>query len=98
MIQSKEFDSNMAFLLVKREIKDLMEFDGEDKQDDVMYAVNKLTAVLRIVYENYQFWSSEVLREFVLSQNDPLRNLDFKSDKLNNTVRKIQQDIIIQFS
>jgi hypothetical protein len=93
-----QFDSNNAFVQVRNAIKGLMEFDGEDNQDDVIYTVNKLTSVLRKVQDNYQSWSDDALREFVLSKNDPLRHLDFKSDELNDKVREIQQDIIVKFS
>ncbi len=98
MRQTTQFDSNNAFVQVRHEIKGLMDFNGEDSQDDVIYTANKLTSVLRTVHDNYQSWSDEGIREFVLSKNDPLRNIDFKSDKFNHMVRKIQQDIIVQFS
>jgi len=98
MAHTMQFDSNNAFVQVRNAIKGLMEFDGEDNQDDVIYTVNKLTSVLRKVQDNYQSWSDDALREFVLSKNDPLRHLDFKSDELNDKVREIQQDIIVKFS
>lgn len=98
MEQSTQFDSNNAFAHVKHAIKSLMDFDGEDNKDDVIYTANKLAAVLRMVYDNYQSWSDEAIREFVLSKNDPLRHLDFKSEQLNHQVRMIQQDMIIKFS
>jgi hypothetical protein len=94
MEQSTQFDANSAFVQVKHEIIGLRDFDGEDNQDDVIYIANKLNTVLRAVLDNYQAWSDAAIREFVLSQNDPLRNLDFMSDELNNMVRKIQHDII----
>lgn len=98
MGQTTQFDANNAFVQVKREIKGLMEFDGADNQDDVIYTANKLSSVLRTVQDNYQSWSDGGLSEFVLDKHDPLRNIDFKSDKFNHMVRKIQQDIIVQFS
>ena len=98
MGQSTQFDSNNAFVHVRHAIKGLMDFDGEDSQDDVIYTANKLNSVLRMVHDNHQSWSDEAIREFVLSKNDPLRNLDFKSDKFNHMVRKIQQDMIVKFS
>lgn len=98
MRQTMQFDLNNAFVQVRQEIKGLMNFDGEDDQDDVIYAANKLNSVLRMVHDNYPSWSVEGIREFVLSKNDPLKNLNAKSDKLNHMVRKIQQDIIVHFS
>ncbi|MDD1623008.1 MAG: hypothetical protein LUQ11_16145 [Methylococcaceae bacterium] len=98
MEQTTKFDSNNAFVQVRNSIKGLMNFDGEDNQDDVIYTANRLNSVLRMVHDNYQSWNYEALREFVLSKNDPLKNINVKSDKFNHTVRKIQQDMIIQFS
>ena len=98
MGQTTQFDSNNAFVQVRHEIKGLMNFDGADNQDDVIYTANKLTSVLRTVHDNYQSWNDEGIREFVLGKNDPLRNIDFKSDKFNHMVRKIQQEMIVNFS
>jgi hypothetical protein len=98
MVKTTEFDANNAFVQVRQEIKSLMDFNVADNQDDVMYAANKLISVLRMVQDNYLSWSVECIREFVLDKNDPLRNIDFKSDQFSNSVRMIQQDIIVQFS
>jgi hypothetical protein len=98
MEQTTKFDSNNAFAQVRNSIKGLMNFDGEDNQDDVIYTANKLNSVLRMVHDNYQSWSDEALREFVLSKNDPLKNINAKSDKFNHIVREIQQNMIINFS
>ena len=98
MGQTTQFDSNNAFVQVRLAIKGLMNFDGEDNQDDVFYAANKLNSVLRIVHDNHQSWNDETIREFVLSKNDPLRYINVKSDEFNYMVRKIQQDMIVKFS
>ncbi len=98
MGQTTQFDANDAFVQVRQQIQGLMSFNAEDYQDDVIYTVNKLVTVLRMVQDNYQSWSEEWIREFVLSQHDPLRNIDYKSDTFMDKVRKIQQEIIGQFS
>lgn len=74
-----------------------MNFDGEDNQDDVIYTANKLASVLRTVSDKCYSWSNEAIWEFVFGKNDPLRNIDFKSDKFSYMVRKIQLDIVVQF-
>ena len=98
MTQASQFDSNFAFAQVRNEIKELMSFDSGNYQDDVIYVVNKLTAVSRIVFENFQSWNDEGIRDFVLSKHDPLKNIDFKSDTFSDRVRRIQEQIIIEFS
>ena len=98
MVQAMEFDPNMAYVQVRSEIKSLMSFNAADNQDDVIYTANKLNTVLRMVQDNYQCWSDEGIREFVLDRNDPLRNIDYQSDQFKHMVRMIQQDIIVHFS
>ncbi|TCV82611.1 hypothetical protein EDE11_11241 [Methylomonas methanica] len=98
MAQSTLLDSNNALAQVKCAIKGLMHSEYEDNEDDVVYAANKLNSVLRMVHDNYQSWNDEAIREFVLSQHDPLRHLRVKSDKFHITVRNIQHDIIVKFS
>jgi len=98
MGQATQIDANFAFAQVRQQIQGLMSFNAEDYQDDVIYTVNKLVTVLRMVQDNYQSWSKDWLREIVLCQHDPLRNIDYKSDTFMDRVRKIQQDIIMQFS
>ena len=98
MGQTTQFDANYAFMQVRQQIQGLMNFNAEEYQDDVIYTVNKLVTVLRMVQDNYQCWSDEWIREFVLSKHDPLRNIDFDSDTFMVKVRKIQQEIISQFS
>lgn len=98
MAQTTEFDSNNAFVQVRLAIKGLRDFGTADNEDDVIYAANKLNSVLRMVHDNYQSWNNEVIREFVIIKNDPLRYINVKSDQFNHMVRKIQEDMIIQFS
>lgn len=98
MGQTMQFELNNAFVQVRHSIKCLMDFDGDDNQDDVVYAVNKLNSVLRMVHDNYQSWSAESIKDFVLNKNDPLRHLNVKSDEFNYLVRNIQQDMIVKFS
>ena len=98
MEQITPVDSNNAFVQVRQAIKGLMDVEHEDNEDDVIYTTNKLKSVLRMVHDNYQSWSSDAIREFVLSKHDPLRNIHVKSDKLNYMVRQIQQDMIVKFS
>jgi len=98
MGQTTQFDSNNAFVQVRYAIKGLMAFDGEDNRDDVIYTANKLASVLRILHDNHQSWNDESIREFVLNKNDPLRNITSKSDEFNYMVRKIQQEMIVNFS
>lgn len=98
MRQTLPLDSNNAIAQVKYAIKDLMNFNCEEDEDDVIYAANKLNAVLRIVHDNYGIWNDETIQEFVMSQHDPLRHLSVKSEKLHHMVRNIQQDIIVKFS
>jgi hypothetical protein len=98
MKQTIQFDANNAFVQVRQQIQGLMSFNAEDYQDDVIYTVNRLVTVLRMVQDNYQTWSSEWIKELVLSKHDPLRNIDYKSDTFMDKVRKIQQEIIGQFS
>ena len=64
----------------------------------VIDVVNKLTTVSRMVYENFQSWNDEGIRDFVLSQHDPLKNIDFKSETFSDRVRRIQEQIILEFS
>jgi hypothetical protein len=96
--QTTPFDSNNALAQVKYAIKGLMNLDYEDDEDDVIYAANKLNAVLRMVHDNHLTWNDEIIREFVLSQHDPLRHIAVKSDSVRHTVRNIQHDIIVKFS
>jgi hypothetical protein len=98
MEQTTQFDANDAFAQVRQQIQGLMSFNAEDYQDDVTYTVNRLVTVLRMVQDNYQSWSEEWIREYVLSKHDPLRNIDYKSETFLDKVRKIQQEIIGQFS
>ncbi len=93
-----QIDSNNAYSQVRQAIQSLMNFNGEDDRDDVLYAANKLNSVLRTVHDNYQSWNDKAIREFVIIKNDPLRYINVKSDKLNQLVRKIQEDMIVQFS
>ena len=87
-----------AYSKVRHAIQGLIEFEGEDDRDDVLYAANKLNSVLRRVQDDYLSWNKETLKEFVLNQHDPLRYIKVKSDKLNHIVRMIQEDMIVQFS
>lgn len=98
MQQPTEFDSNNAFIQIKLAIKSLTDFKATTDQDDVFYAANKLNAVLRTLYDNYQAWSSDTVREFVLSKNDPLRYINVKSEQFDHMVRKIQEEMIFKFS
>lgn len=98
MKQSIEFDSNNAFTQVRSAIAELMTFTFADREDDMLYAVNKLKSVLRSVHDNYQSWNRDTIREFVLSKNDPLRFVDLNSDQFNARVRNIQHDMITKFS
>jgi len=98
MQANQEIDSDNAFWQVRSAIKGLMNFQGEDDEDDVIYAANKLNFVLRVVHDNHRAWNDETIRDFVLIQNDPLKHLSVKSEKLNHIVRKIQQDMIVNFS
>ena len=98
MAQTTPFDANNAFTQVRQQIQGLMSFNAEDYQDDVVYTVNRLVTVLRMVQDNYQTWSAEWIREFVMSKHDPLKNIDYKSDTFMDKVRNIQQEIIGQFS
>lgn len=98
MEQNAQFDSKNALTQVRQAIRGLMNFECEDNEDDVIYAANKLNSVLRMVHDNYQSWNAESIREFILSKNDPLRNIKVKSDKFNFMVRQIQQEMIVKFS
>jgi hypothetical protein len=98
MGQTTQFDSNTAFIQVKHAILDLINFNGEDFQDDVIYTANKLNSVLRMIQDNYQSWNDEAIREFVLSKHDPLRHINYKSDQFSHKVRQIQQEMIVKFS
>lgn len=98
MRQTSPLDSNNAVAQVKCAIKDLTHLDYDDNEDDVIYTANKLNSVLRMVHDNHQAWNDEAIREFVLSQHDPLKHIPVKSDKLHHMVRHIQHDIIVKFS
>ncbi|QPK63404.1 hypothetical protein IVG45_21825 [Methylomonas sp. LL1] len=98
MVQTKPFDSNNSLLQIKCAIKDLRNFDGVDDEDDVIYAANRLNAVLRMIDDNHSSWNNDAIRDLVLSKHDPLKNITVKSDEFNHRVRKIQQDMIAQFS
>lgn len=98
MGQTLQFDTNNAVVEVKHAISGLMNFDGMDNQDDVMYTANKLNSVLRVIQDNYQSWNDEAIREFVYSKNDPLRHIDFKSETFSHRVREIQKEMISKFS
>lgn len=98
MQQTTQIDSTNAYSKVRHAIQGLIEFDGEDDRDDILYAAYKLNSVLRTVHDNYLSWNKETIKEFVLSQHDPLRYIKVKSDKLNNMVRSIQENMIVQFS
>jgi hypothetical protein len=43
-------------------------------------------------------WNKNTIKEFVLSQHDPLRYIKVKSDKLDHMVRTRQEDMVVQFS
>ena len=98
MEQTTQCDPNNAFVQVRHAIKDLVNFEGEDYQDDVIYTANKLNSVLRMVHDNYQSWNDEAIKEFVFCKNDPLRHINYKSDQFSHKVRQIQQDMIVKFS
>ena len=98
MEQTLQIDSNNAFYQVRHAIQGLIDFNGEDDRDDVLYAANKLNTVLRMLHDNYHSWSNEAIREFVVIKNDPLRYINVKSDQLNQIVRSIQEDMILRFS
>ncbi len=98
MGQTKPFDPNNALLQIKHAIKDLRGGDGGDDEDDVIYTANRLNAVLRMIHDNHQSWNHEAIKELVLSKHDPLKNISVKSDEFSLRVRKIQQDMIAQFS
>jgi len=98
MEQIMQTDSNNTFSQIRHAIQCLIEFNGEVDRDDVLYAANKLIAVLRKVHDNYQSWSNEAIWEFVIIKNDPLRYINVKSDQFNHMVRKIQEDMIVRFS
>lgn len=91
-------DTNTAYVEVKQAIIDLKCFKGEENEDDVFYAANKLNSVLRIIYDNYQNWSRDSLRHFVLRQHDPLKNIKVKSELFSYLVRSIQFAMILKFS
>lgn len=98
MTPMNNVDPNSAVVEVKQAITDLMNFEDKDKEDDVMYAANKLKSVLRTLHDNYQAWNPETIRDFVISKNDPLRYIDIQSDEFNHRVRTIQEDMIVKFS
>ena len=93
-----QFDSNNAYSQVRQAIQGLIDFNVEDDRDDVLYAAYRLIAVLQTVHDNCQSWNDKAIREFVIIKNDPLKYINVKSDQLNNTVRNIQEDMIVQFS
>lgn len=98
MKQTTQIDSNIAYSQVRQQIQGLIEFNVEDDQDDVLYAANRLITVLRKLQDNYQSWSKDAIKEFVIIKNDPLRYINVKSDQFNQLVRTIQEDMIVQFS
>jgi len=98
MQQTTQIDSTNAYSKVRYAIQGLIEFHSDDDRDDVLYAAYKLNSVLRTVHDNYLFWNKETIKEFVFSQNDPLRYIKVKSDKLDQMVRSIQENMIVQFS
>jgi len=98
MQQTTQIDSTTAYSKVRSAIQGLIEFDGDDDRDDVLYAANKLNSVLRALHDNYLSWNKETIKEFVLSQHDPLRYIKIKSDELSYMVRSIQENMIVQFS
>lgn len=91
-------DTNTAYVEVKQAIIGLKDFNGAENEDDVFYAANKLNAVLRIVYDNYQMWNRDSISDLVLKQHDPLKYISVKSEAFNYLVRTIQHTMIIKFS
>ncbi len=98
MLQPKQLDSTNAYSKVRQAIHGLIDFDFEDDRDDVLYAAYRLIAVLQTVHDNCQSWNDKAIREFVIIKNDPLRYIKVKSDRFNNTVREIQEEMVVQFS
>lgn len=98
MKQKTQFDSKNAYFQVRQSIQGLIEYNFEDDRDDVLYAANRLIAVLQMVHDNCQSWNDKAIREFVIIKNDPLRYINIKSDQFNQLVRTIQEDMIVQFS
>ncbi|MGR8930240.1 MAG: hypothetical protein ACU836_06325 [Gammaproteobacteria bacterium] len=94
----KKYDQNNTYMEVKQAIKGLRHFDNLDNEDDIIYAINKLNSVLRMVHDNCQSWTNEAIRDFVLKKNDPLRYICVNSDTFNDLVRKIQEDMIVKYS
>lgn len=98
MKQTTQIDSNNAYSQVRQAIQSLIDFNVEDDRDDVLYAANRLITVLRKVQDNYQSWNKDAIKEFVIIKNDPLRYINVRSDEFHRMVRKIQEDMVVQFS
>lgn len=98
MQQTTQIDSTNAYSKVRQEIQGLMDSNVGDDRDDVLYAAYRLIAVLQTVHDNCQSWNNKAIREFVIIKNDPLRYINVKSNQFSHMVRKIQENMIVQFS
>lgn len=98
MEQTTTFEPNTVLLQLQYAIRELRHFDGIDDEDDVIYTTNRLNAVLRMIHDNHRTWHQDVVRDVVLRKHDPLKNISAKSHAFSDRVRKIQQDMISQFT
>ena len=98
MGQTTNFDSSHAWAQIKYAIKSLHDFAEVDNEDDVIYTSNRLNAVLRMIDDRRDAWNQDAIRELVLRQHDPLKNINVKSQAFIHRVRAIQQEMIARCS
>lgn len=75
---------------------DVFSGDEDGNAEGIQVAANKLGQVLHNA--SNADWSKDELTEYVLSENDPLDNVDGISDLAREEVREIQHAIINTFA
>jgi len=90
----------MSYQNLSKEIQSLEIYLGDEEvnTDAVLETMQKLGDVLENVANAHQDWDNDQLREFVLSENDPLDLVEGVSDSFRESVREIQHGIINYYS